>query len=227
MRRVRAPCRPSVAILRSAGTPLTRSGRRTARLAGAAALALALAAPSAHAGTLLEGELRGLPIRVEQGSDPTRVRIDLAGKPRLVDLAKGDVWRLDQAPPERVRAATLKDPVPLRPFSLEEWSEGPLVAGHGTTYHVLIIDEQLCGEVLSSPWMKGFTDPLIHALDLLERSEPRLAPAAQDRCGRIPLTTYAADGFPMMASYRKQPAFKVVRLRFDHRPAAELFATPP
>ena len=137
----------------------------------------------------------------------------------LVDLGAGDVYRLDATPQQRLRAAAMPDPAPAPPgFALEQWSEGPLVAGNGSTYHVVIIDERICAEVLASPWMGPFTAPLVRAIELLQRIAPQLAPRPHEPCGKVGFAIYAGDGFPLMAAFKGEPLFEVTLLRFDHRP---------
>jgi hypothetical protein len=197
--------------------------RRLTTLAAAAAM---LAAGTASAGILLEGDYAGQPLRLELGQAQGRALATVAGERYLVDLDRGDVYALDAAPARRIRAATLPDAAPYRPFALERWSEGPMVAGHGSTYHVLIMEERICGEVLASPWMTGFTEPLVRAVELLQRAVPGLAPRAQEGCGRIGFGTFASDGFPLMAGFKDKPVFTVSALRFDHHPAEAGFTLP-
>lgn len=172
------------------------------------AACLGLSAGTTAAGMLLEAELDGVPIRVEVGADPTRALADVDGASHLLEIGGG---------------STAPSP---QPFVLEQWSDGPLVADYGTTYHVLIGGERICAEVLSSPWMTGFTEPLVRAVERLQATVPTLAPRPQGECGTIGFRSYAADGFPLMAGYRGQPVFRVTRLRFDHYPTTGPLAPP-
>ena len=122
--------------------------------------------------------------------------------------------------------------IPLAPvagappsLTLEQWSEGPLIAGYGTTYHVLIVGERICGEVLSSPWMTSFTEPLVRSLELLQAALPALAPQPTRRLRRLGLRAYAADGFPLMAG-DGDPRLQGALLRFDHYPAETAIGPP-
>lgn len=197
------------------------------RLAFLAALAATLAAGTASAGILLEGEYAGRPLRLELGRDQGRVLATVAGGRYLVDLGPGDVYSLDGERPRRMRAGAMPDPAPYRPFALESWGEGPMVAGHASAYHVLIMEERICGEVLASPWMTGFTEPLVRAIELLQRVEPELAPRKPGpECAEVGFGTYASDGFPLMAGLKSEPLFEVSALRFDHRPPEAGFALP-
>src|SRR5918993_802809 len=93
----------------------------------------------AYAGILLEAALGGTPVRVEVGPDPSRTLATVAGRRYLVDLGPGKVRALDGPTPERPQPVALSAPVLAPPSSLEHWSEGPVVADHGSTYHVLIV----------------------------------------------------------------------------------------
>jgi hypothetical protein len=178
------------------------------------------------AGVLLEAEFARVPVRVEAGADPSRALATVAGRRYLVDLGHGEVHALDGPAPDRRRALALSAPIPAPPSSLERWSEGPVVADHGTTYHVLIVGDRICAEVLASPWMTGFTQPLVRTLELLQRAEPELAPRRHEACPPVGFPVYAGDGFPLLVGYKGEPVFRVTRLRFDHRPAAGHLALP-
>lgn len=192
-----------------------------------AAAALVLAAGTATAGILLEGDYEGRPLRLELGRDQSRALAVVEGTRYLVDLARGDVYALDGSRPRRIRAAAMPEAAPFRPSSLEPWSEGPMVAGYGSTYHVLIMGERICGEVLASPWTASFTEPLVRAVELLQRVDPKLAPRGHEPgCGEVGFAAYAGDGFPLMAGFKGEPLFRVSRLRFDHRPDEAAFALP-
>jgi hypothetical protein len=187
------------------------------------AMAAALMPQIATAGILLEAELAGTPIRLETGSDPNRALAQVAGAGYLLQLDRGEVVELAggrHMPPTSMAGS------PSPALTLEQWSEGPLVADYGTTYHVLIGSERICGEVLSSPWMTSFTEPLVQSLELLQAALPALAPQPQGDCGTIGFRAYAADGFPLMAGYRGRPVFKVTLLRFDHYPTAGPLPAP-
>ena len=171
------------------------------------ALALMLAtATAARAGILLEGRLNGTALRIELGPDPTRVVVTVAGERRLLALAA--------APPR-----------PAPGYRLARWSTGPLVAGYGTSYHVLTLDASICGEVLAAGWMTPFLAPAVQAIGALEADDARLAPVARPVCGAIPFATFAANGFPLMAGWKDAAVFETTRLQFDHPSPPEL--VPP
>ena len=177
-----------------------------------AAAMLLLLASAARAGTLLEADMAGTPLRLEVGTRPELVLARVAGRDYQLDLAAGSV-ATDRGP------LPPAPPAPAPVGTLEPWSDGPLVAGYGTSYRVLIEGERICGEALVVPWMAGFTKPLTDALDLLERTLPALAPRASEGCAPQGFAAFARDGFPMMIGDRQAPHFQASLLRFDHYPA--------
>ena len=139
----------------------------------------------------------------------------------------GSIWR--RPPSSRTAgscALALPEAVPAV-ATLEQWSDGPLVAGYGTTYRVLIVDERICGEALVAP--------------LDDRVHPTAGPVARTAGGapcriwrRAPwkaaarpgFAAYAREGFPLMIGERRTPYFQVRQLRFDHYPAEPAPALP-
>jgi hypothetical protein len=158
----------------------------------------------AQAGILLEGMLEGRPVRVELGTVVTdKAVVTVDGERRVVGLA---------APA----------PVAADPYRLTRWSNGPPVAGYGSSYNVLTLDETICGEVLAAAWMEPFLAPAVRALALAQASDPRLAAKPREGCGAIPFATYGYNGFPLMAGWRDEPVFVAQQIRFDHPTPAEL-----
>ena len=177
-----------------------------------AAAMLLLTAGAARAGMLLEADVAGIPVRLEVGARPDLVLAQVAGRDYRLDLGAASVATDgEQLPPGR--------PAPAPIGTLEPWSDGPLVAGYGTSYGVLIQGQKICGEALVVPWMARFTGPLTGALELLERTLPALAPRASQGCAPQGFAAYARDGFPLMIGDRQAPHFQVRLLRFDHYPA--------
>jgi hypothetical protein len=189
------------------------------RLPLATAAVLLLASAAARAGMLLEADLAGTPVRLEVGGRPDRVLAKVAGRDYRIDLATAAVVtegrQMSPSLPEQAPAGTL-----------EQWSDGPVVAGYGTTYRVLIVGERICGEALVVAWMAESTRPLARALELLERTLPALAPRAEQGCGRPGFAAFAREGFPLMAGDRGTPFFQVRQLRFDHYPAETAIGPP-
>ena len=122
---------------------------------------------------------------------------------------------------------TAPAPVAADPYRLTRWSAGPPVAGYGSSYNVLTLDQTICGEVLAAPWMQEFLAPAVRALALVQHSDSRLAAKRREGCGAIPFATYAYNGFPLMAGWRDEPVFVTERIRFDHPTPAELQPSPP
>ncbi|MFL5333710.1 MAG: hypothetical protein ACJ8H8_11145 [Geminicoccaceae bacterium] len=186
----------------------------------AAIAALLLASAAARAGMLLEADLAGTAVWLEVGGQPDRVLAKVAGRDYRIDLATAAVVtegrQLSPSLPEQTPAGTL-----------EPWSDGPVVAGYGTTYQVLIVGERICGEALVVAWMAEFTRPLARALELLERTLPSLAPRAELGCGRLGFAAFAREVFPLMAGDKGAPFFQVRQLRFDYYPAETAFGPPP
>ncbi|HMR32848.1 MAG TPA: hypothetical protein PKA13_20535 [Geminicoccaceae bacterium] len=168
------------------------------------ALAAALAAAPVHAGILLEGRLEGQEVRVELGAIVTdKAVVTVGGDRRVV--------RLDRPAPAAAD-----------PYRLRRWSGGPQVAGYGSNYNVLTLDQTICGEVLASPWMAEFLAPAVQALALVQQGDPRLAPKEREGCGVIPFGVFAYNGFPLMAGWRDEAVFVTERILFDHPTPAEL-----
>jgi hypothetical protein len=163
-------------------------------------LALLIAwSPPAAAGVLLEGELNGVPLRIEFDSHPHRALLTLDGMSRLVTVDGHDL-----RPPAEYR--------------LRRWSTGPPIAGYGTTYHVLTRDATICGEVLAAGWMASYLAPAIEVIAGLQQTDKRLAPVVRSDCGAIPFAAFATSGFPLMAGWKDEPVFVTTKLRFDDVP---------
>jgi len=201
-----------------------RTWRRS--LAGLLLLAGLGPVPAARAGMLVEALFDDVPLRLETGSDHGRVLVTVAGEHYLVDLAPQNVYRLDGGAPTLIRAGLADDGASALPYVLDHWSAGPPVAGHASTYHVLQIDEQICGEVLASAWMTPFLEPVVRSLELMQRVAPALRPVQRESCGAIPFTVYARNGWPLMAGWRDEAAFLTQTVRFDHYPDDARFARP-
>jgi hypothetical protein len=193
------------------------------RLGRAAVLALAalwlqLEGPAAAA-TLIEGSLRGAPLRlVAEGS---RAAVTLGGRQRLVDLATAEIWPIGAdgrpaGPPLQARQAAAGG----AGFAMAAWGPGPMVAGHGSVYHVVSAGGQICTEVLASAWMAPFIAPAMQALALIEQLDGGGAASA---CERLPFAFLAGAGWPLMIGAIDRPLFETTAIRFDYQPApAEL-----
>ncbi len=180
----------------------------------------------ARAGMLVEALFNGEPVRVETGSDRNLVLVSMAASRHLVDVERQHVYPLNGARTQPIRPALLDDGARMLPYNLTKWSAGPQVAGHASTYHVLEVGEQICGEVLASAWMTPFIEPITRSLELMQRVEPGLRPVDRDSCGAIPFTVYARNGWPLMAGWVDEAAFLTETVRFDHYPDDALFQRP-
>lgn len=196
------------------------------RVLGVAAAALGLSQGVVQAGIVVDGRMAGLTVRIELGDSPERVALAVDGKQRLVDLATSEVYLLDGPGPRRVKAAMLDDLEPYHPYVLQHWYGGPMVAGHGSTYHILKLDEAICGEVAASEWMKPFLEPAIRAVELVQRLDRRIGPKRREGCGAVPFEAYARNGFPLMAGWKDEPFWVTERIRFDHQPGPRTFELP-
>jgi len=190
-------------------------------------LALPLMALPTAAGILVEGQVEGVPVRLEMGADRSRVLVSLDGAEHLVDLDRQHVYVMGEGRPRRIRAALEDDGATLLPYDLERWSPGPPVAGHASTYHVLQVGEEICGEVLASRWMRAFLEPVIETVGLMQRLDSSIRPPRQStECGAIPFSVYARNGWPLMAGWRDYATFLTETVSFDHNPDPAAFELP-
>ena len=185
-----------------------------------------LAVGEARAGVLVEGVFNGQQLRAELGSNHSLVLVSVNGSRHLVDVDSQYIYPLDAAGGAPVLASIASDVGSLLRYTLRKWSAGPQVAGHASTYHVLQVDEQICGEVLASAWMTRFIEPIIRSIELMQRVNPALQPVDRDNCGAIPFTVYARNGWPLMAGWVDEAAFLTETIRFDHHPDDALFQKP-
>ena len=196
------------------------------RLLACLACLVLLTAGDSRAGILVEGLFNGQPLRAELGSDRSLVLVSVAGSRHLVDVASQYIYPMDGTGGAPIQAAIAGDIGSLLPYTLRKWSAGPQVAGHASTYHVLQVDEQICGEVLASAWMTRFIEPIIRSIELMQRVDPALQPVDRENCGVIPFTVYARNGWPLMAGWVDEATFLTKTVRFDHHPDDALFQKP-
>jgi hypothetical protein len=195
------------------------------RLSLVATVCLVLAAAPAvvRAAVLVEAKRDGGEV-LRMVADRVQQRVLLeAGKTRtLVDLAAGlvYVWEGDGGA-RRAHAYFRPGHDQPPPYRVEPFGPGPMLAGHGSAYHVLFAEDRVCAELMLSAWMRPFVDPVVRALALLEPP-----PEPDDPCGRIPFTTYAAAGWPLLAGKIDHPTFATTAIRFDYDPAPGELAPP-
>jgi hypothetical protein len=193
------------------------------RWAGLLALAWVLGGPcGAEAAVLVELMLGTEPMRLVIDRPQQRVLMTRGQRRTWFDLGHGLVYHQDGAgPAQRAHARYRPGHEPPPPYRVERFGPGPVVAGQSSNYHVLFLDERICAEIMLSPWMRSFLDPAIRAIGMLPH-EPR----AGDACAGIPLVTYAAAGWPLLAGKADRPTLVTRSVAFDYVAAAgEL--TPP
>lgn len=190
------------------------------------ALALILFGLPLHAGVLFKGQLNGVPLTLEMGVDRTRVLATVEQSTHLVDLVNNHVYRTDAAGTRRFRAGGMDDGGSTLPYRLSDWSEGPPVAGHGSRYNVLQIDETICGEVLASRWMSDFMREIQQSIELIQRVDQRLQPIPRESCGAVPFLAFTRNGWPLMVGWKDVTVFQADVLKFDYRAEANRFDLP-
>jgi hypothetical protein len=169
------------------------------------------------AAVLIEAQKDGRPLQLVVDRGQQRVLLRSGGIETLVDLAAGLVYlRGQDGAVSRAHAWFRPGHDAPAPYRVELFGPGPMVAGHGSSYHVLFDEERVCAEAMVSGWMAPFVDPAVRAIALLERLGE---PPPQDACAAIPFTTYAAAGWPLMSGKADHPTFVTSAIRFDYEPA--------
>ncbi|WP_027135900.1 hypothetical protein [Geminicoccus roseus] len=173
---------------------------------------------------LVEGDLFGVPLRLEVGRNPDLVRAEVAGAGRLLDLRSGRIFP-DQG--AAVAAADLPEAASLFRYRLALWGGRRLtIAGEKGGYHVMTLLGRTCGEVVVADWTRPLIGPLVRAVELLQRSEATLRPRERDACGAIPFRAYASRGWPLLAGWEDQKVFETRRIAMDHQPDERIFQLP-
>lgn len=181
---------------------------------------------AADAGILMEADWQGVPVKVEMAANFDRVRLEVDGRPYLLDAETAELHDLT-ATRSYPLISDFNDATRTGvPFRLRPWSNGPPVAGHRTRYNVLQVDELVCGEVLDSDWMAPFMANVVQALSVVQTLDDRLAPIDRGACGAAAFATYAKNGWPLVIGWRDAEIFRTHTLRFDHRPDAALLQLP-
>jgi hypothetical protein len=198
-------------------------GVRSLALIAAVCWSLAPPAPAAGA-VLIEAEKAGRPLRLVVDRAAQRVLLTAGGLRALVDLAAGLIYlQQDDGPARRVHARFRPGYTEPAPYRVERFGPGPMVAGNGSTYHVLFEQERVCAEAMLSGWMSAFVDPAVRAIAMLEQLS---GPAEGDACTAIPFTTYAAAGWPLMSGKADRPSFVTTAIRFDYQPSPDELVPP-
>ncbi|MGI9437879.1 MAG: hypothetical protein ACR2Q4_24115 [Geminicoccaceae bacterium] len=186
-----------------------------------AILALATS-PIAGAALLIEGDLDGKALRIlvdtetsqaEVTFDQTRHLLDLRAKSARSVGPDGAVQELEVASADGQASPKAE---------IKPWGPGPVIAGHASVYHVMTLNQEICGELLISPWMKPFVKPAIEALAILERikgDDGIRSARLKGACATLPFSSYAAAGWPLMAGGVDEPIFKTTAISFDYQPS--------
>jgi hypothetical protein len=174
-------------------------------------------APGAAAGILIEAELEGQALRIELGERAGLAIVTVGTDRYLVDLQGQTV--LHGARSIRIAAPTGRAPSALK---LEPWYGGPLIAGYGSTYHILSREGAICAEVAVAGWTAQLLRPAADALALVQQVDGRLAAEDRGGCGPIPFASFASQGWPLMIGWRDRAIFVTTALRFDHAAPPDL-----
>lgn len=203
-------------------------GLHLARLRRLALVSVATLMPGlAEAAVLIQARAEGQPLRIVVGLQAERVLVERQGRdPVLVDFAGGDIFIGQGASAERIHLRYRPGHEEPAPFRLERFGPGPIVAGHGSVYYVLFVENAVCAEVLISQWMRPFVDPAVRALALIEQIERPALAGQPDACGTIPLATLAAAGWPLLVGKLEEPTLVTESIRFDYLPAPEELRLP-
>jgi hypothetical protein len=174
-----------------------------------------------HAAALIEMRIRGTPVRLVADRSGDRALLSAGDMHALFDLAGGSVYVSTGGIPRRVHAR-FRPGYADTPYRVELFGAGPVLAGFVTRYHVLFVGEQICAELMAASWMTPFVDPAVRALAILEA----LQPIPADPCASIPLTTYAAVGWPLIAGKIDHPTLETTKIAFDYQPRPDELALP-
>ena len=179
--------------------------------------------PAVAAALLIKGDLDGKTLRILVDTNTSKAEVTLGEVRHRVDLEadKAQAVRTDGTL-DRQEVAEQAGTKPI--LQIKPWGPGPMVAGHASVYHVMTLGDEICGEVLISPWMKPFVSPAVEALAILERikGDHDIKSATLDGpCGVLPFTSYAAAGWPLMAGGMNQRLFTTESISFDYDPSGD------
>jgi len=185
------------------------------------ALLLSLLPVQGEAAALIEMRIHGTPVRLVADRAGDRALLSAGDMRALFDLPGGSVYVSSGGTPRRVHAR-FRPGYADTPYRVELFGAGPVLAGFVTRYHVLFVGEQICAELMAASWMTPFVDPAIRALGILEALQPPPA----DPCASVPLTTYAAVGWPLIAGKIDHPTLETLQIGFDYQPRDDELALP-
>ena len=201
--------------------PLSHASSLRAALAafGLATSAACLATSPAAGALLIEGVFAGKALRIVVDKETAEAEVTFGGRRHVMDLQTGQAQRIEADGTRRTADIETREAAP-KP-DIQPWGPGPTIAGYPSVYHVIRVEDELCGELLISPWMKPFVDPAIDALAILERirGEGDIRQTGLDgACGKLPFSSYAMAGWPLMAGGVDRPIFKTEAIEFDYQP---------
>ena len=189
---------------------------------GMAMSSTGLATSEAAGALLIEGVFSGKALRLVVDEEAAEAEVTLDGKRHFLDLDAGEAHRIEDDGTVHRAELSARKAAP-RP-EIQPWGPGPSIAGHASVYHVMRLNEEICGELLVSTWMKPFVDPAIQALALLERIKGEGGMAStglEGACGDLPFSSYAQAGWPLMAGGIEQPIFKTEAISFSYTPSGD------
>jgi len=177
------------------------------------------AAPSANGALLIEGHFDGKSLRILVDAEKAQAEVTLGDDHHRIDLAAEEAQRVTADGSIQEEEVMASDSVATP--EIKPWGPGPTIAGHPSVYHVMTLGDEICGELLVSPWMKPFVDPAVQALAILERVKGDVgvkSTGLNGPCGALPFSTYTVTGWPLMAGGIEQPIFKTEKINFDYVP---------
>ena len=189
---------------------------------GLATSSTALTTSPAAGALLIEGVFSGKTLRIVVDRETEEAEVTFGEKRHVFDLGSGEAHRIEADGTLRPAELAATEAAP-RP-EIQAWGPGPTIAGHASVYHVMTLDEEICGELLISPWMKPFIDPAIEALSILERIKGEggiLETGLDGACGDLPFSSYALTGWPLMAGSIDEPIFTTRQISFDYTPSGD------
>ncbi|NJO37468.1 MAG: hypothetical protein HC871_07445 [Rhizobiales bacterium] len=184
-----------------------------------------LAMPTARSALLIEGNLAGKTLRIVVDTALAKADVTVGSDRHRVDLARGEVHLVeaDGTIREEELTASAGRLVP----EIKPWGPGPTIAGHASVYHVMTLGDEICSELLISPWMKPFVDPAVQALAIVERVKGKIGVGStglDGACGELPFSSFAHAGWPLMAGGMDQPIFETEAISFDYEPSGDELA---
>lgn len=202
--------------------PFKRSTLAAIVTVALAATSSTLATPNPTSALLIKGNFAGKDLRILVDTGEAKADVTIGGDRLWVDLTKREAHRVaaDGTMTEQALAAGDGSPAP----EIKPWGPGPKIAGHASVYHVMTLGDEICGELLVSPWMKPFVDPAVQALAILERLKDDVdltSTGLDGACGSLPFSSFATAGWPLMAGSIDQPIFKTETISFDYEPSSD------